>query len=538
VLFDARGEEFSMSRSRTLIASLIAFAGCLAATHVAWAEPLTLHLRHRTETAPGSGRYHAVVSESQWEPAETALVVCDMWDQHWCRGATARVAEMAPRMNDVLEAARAAGVLIIHCPSACMDFYEGTPQREMAKSAPTVETEIPLEGWCHLDPDREGELPIDDSDGGCDCEPKCTEGSPWTRQIATLEIGSNDAITDSEEAYYLMRSRGVKNVLVMGVHVNMCVLGRTFAIRQMVRQGMNVALVRDMTDAMYNSRSRPFVDHFSGNDLVVEHIERHWCPTVTSDDFTGRGEFRFAADTRRHVAIVSAEDEYDTARTLTEFADERLRHDYRVSLIYGSETDRHDIPGIDAVADADCLLVSVRRRPLPPAQLDVLRQHVAAGKGVVGIRTASHAFAPPRGEGPPDGLAIWPEFDRDVLGGNYTNHHGNGEDGPGTVVSTIPDARAEEVLAGVPADGFTSHGSLYKVSPLASGALPLMIGRVEGQDAPEPVAWINRPQGSRVFYTSLGHRDDFEEAAFTTLLTNAIRWAAAPQTDAPADDAP
>ena len=56
-------------------------------------------------------------------------------------------------------------------------------------------------------------------------------------------------------------------------------------------------LVRDMTDTMYNSRKRPFVSHFRGTDLVVEHIERYWCPTITSDQIVGGSPFRFAADT-------------------------------------------------------------------------------------------------------------------------------------------------------------------------------------------------------------------------------------------------
>jgi len=82
----------------------------------------------------------------------------------------------------------------------------------------------------------------------------------------------------------------------MGVHQNMCVLGRSFSIRQMVGQGQNVALLRDLTDSMYNSRKRPLVDHFTGNDLVTWHIEKYWCPTLTSDQIIGGQPFRFGGD--------------------------------------------------------------------------------------------------------------------------------------------------------------------------------------------------------------------------------------------------
>ena len=156
--------------------------------------------------------------------------------------------------------------------------------RQRAQQAPKVETKIALQGWCHLDADREGDLPIDDSDGGCDCWPPCESGSPWTRQIDTIEVADEDAVTDNAEAYYLMKQRGIENVIVMGVHTNMCVLGRPFSIRQMVYQGQNVVLMRDMTDTMYNSRMAPFVKHTEGTDLVIEHIEKFWCPTIASEE--------------------------------------------------------------------------------------------------------------------------------------------------------------------------------------------------------------------------------------------------------------
>jgi hypothetical protein len=78
----------------------------------------------------------------------------------------------------------------------------------------------------------------------------------------------------------------------------MCVLGRPFAIRQQVYLGKNVVLMRDMTDTMYNPDRPPGVDHFTGTDLVVEHVEKHWCSSLTSSDITGNKPFRFKEDTR------------------------------------------------------------------------------------------------------------------------------------------------------------------------------------------------------------------------------------------------
>ena len=78
----------------------------------------------------------------------------------------------------------------------------------------------------------------------------------------------------------------------------MCVLGRPFAIRQMTTLGKKVALMRDMTDTMYNPERPPGVSHFAGTDLVVEHVELYWCPTFTSTDITGEPGFKFRAAAR------------------------------------------------------------------------------------------------------------------------------------------------------------------------------------------------------------------------------------------------
>jgi len=259
---------------------------------------LVFRARRCVETGQGSGRFKVTEETVRWKPQQTAVVICDMWDQHWCRSATARVAEMAPRMNELITALRQRGVLIIHCPSDTMKFYENHAGRKLAKNAPKVETEMPFRGWYRLDPQHEAPLPIDDSDSGCDDEPRCSTGNPWRHQIDTIQVADGDAITDNVETYYLMRERGVTNMLIMGVHENMCILARPFAIRQMILHGQNVVLVRDLTDTMYNPRRKPLVDHFAGTDLVTWHIEKYWCPTTTSDKFLGGAPFRFAADTK------------------------------------------------------------------------------------------------------------------------------------------------------------------------------------------------------------------------------------------------
>jgi hypothetical protein len=100
-----------------------------------------------------------------------------------------------------------------------------------------------------------------------------------------IPIAAEDRISDNgAEIYSFLVQRGIKNLLVMGVHTNMCVLNRTFAIKQMTKWGLRCALVRDLTDAMYDPKAAPFVSHEQGTQLVIEHIEKHWCPTLTRSD--------------------------------------------------------------------------------------------------------------------------------------------------------------------------------------------------------------------------------------------------------------
>ena len=261
------------------------------------ASTLNLTLRCRKSLPSDAAEAQETVETAPWDSRRAAILVCDMWDKHWCASASRRVNELAPHMNHVLSVAREQGVFIIHAPSDTMPFYENTPQRERARNAPTAPAPDNIGVWQPLDPSCEPPLPIDDSDNGCDDVPQCPIYTAWTRQHPALEIADQDATTDSgAEVFNLLAQHTIDNVIVMGVHTNMCVLGRSFGIRRLVRSGKNVALMRDMTDALYNPRRAPYVSHHRGTALVIAHIEAHWCPTLTSDQITGGQPFRFSDD--------------------------------------------------------------------------------------------------------------------------------------------------------------------------------------------------------------------------------------------------
>lgn len=230
---------------------------------------------------------------------------------------------------------------------------------------------------------------------------------------------------------------------------------------------------------------------------------------------------RAAEPTRVKLVMLIAGQSYETDRTLPAFAARFLAAQFEVAVADGAMTNpEHRFANFAPVATADVLLVSVWRRAPPQEQLDTIRRHVAAGKPVVGLATASHAWALRKGATPAPGSTAWPEWDATVVGGNYTGHRSI------KLITTVTAAAPDHPLLRGVTLPFTSKMELNQVSPLQPGVVPLLTGSVEGFPS-EPVAWTwIRADGGRTFFTPLGHPEDFEHAAFQRLLLNGIRWAA------------
>lgn len=220
-----------------------------------------------------------------------------------------------------------------------------------------------------------------------------------------------------------------------------------------------------------------------------------------------------------HVVLVVYEDEYEAARTLRDFA--RLlqqRYGCRTTMLVGEP--EKDLQGLKVLAEADGLVLYVRRKALPPDQMKQIRQYVEAGKPLVALRTSSHAFTLRPG-GPPTSKEQWPQFDQQVLGGNYHGH--TGKQFPPPEIFVAPEAVEHPILAGVEPKKWRSGGSLYLVSPIDPKAMVLLWGQTGPHK--EPVAWTRTYRGGRVFYTSLGHPDDFDHSPqFVRLLVQAVFW--------------
>ena len=189
----------------------------------------------------------------------------------------------------MVSAARSLGVMIFHCPSDTMKYYEGRPQRLRMQRAPMVPSPIPI-GQPRQNPDHFSAAAVAIRSPRIFTGPgpsTTRDNVPWQREHPAIDIAGYDGISENgQEVYNYCKQEGITNLAITGVHTNECVLNRSFGIRMMTRLGFNMVLVRDLSDSGYFPRKPPFMSHARGSELIVEHIETHWCPSILSDDLT------------------------------------------------------------------------------------------------------------------------------------------------------------------------------------------------------------------------------------------------------------
>jgi len=230
-----------------------------------------------------------------------------------------------------------------------------------------------------------------------------------------------------------------------------------------------------------------------------------------------------------HVVFVTGDDEYRSEITMPMIAAILEKtHGMRTSVAISRPIPqtKTNIEGLEALETADLMVMFTRFRALPDDQVARVMKYVDAGKPVVGLRTSTHAFLYP--EGSPH-VALNDGFGRDVFGQKWITHHGN----KSSTQVTIHDASAAHpILRGV--TPFLARSWLYHVEPLNGPATILLDGgSINSQQASrhdkypprQPVAWTREHKGARVFFTTLGHPEDFSQASMRRLVVNGILWA-------------
>lgn len=224
-----------------------------------------------------------------------------------------------------------------------------------------------------------------------------------------------------------------------------------------------------------------------------------------------------------HVVFLISEDadNYEAHKTIPQFTDMLIRElGYDLTVILGEgDLTTFSFPGLEALSEADLLVIFFRRVALPEEQLNMIKRYLKEGKPIIGIRTANHAFSV--NEEVPDGYQAWWDFVPHILG---CQNRGYGSTELGTEVAVVPDAKEHPILTGIEPEQWHSKGNVYHVAPLIDKeATVLLTGTAGGKT--EPIAWTRTADKSKVFYTSLGYPKDFQLPQFRNLLINGIRWA-------------
>lgn len=232
------------------------------------------------------------------------------------------------------------------------------------------------------------------------------------------------------------------------------------------------------------------------------------------------------------VVFVTGDHEYSSEETMPLLARELERNYGMRTIVLKSHPDQNaeeNIPGLEALRDADLAVFFLRWRRLPEEQLKYIDEYLKSGKPVIGFRTSTHAFNYPKDHA----LHEWNAFGERAFGsppgwGGEANHTHYGHESS-TDVKVNDIAADHPILTGVDKN-FHVRSWLYKVLPTypAKGATWLLMGTAVNPDKPaipNPVAWTwQSPSGARTFMTTLGHPEDFQVEAVQRLCINAVHW--------------
>jgi hypothetical protein len=257
----------------------------------------------------------------------------------------------------------------------------------------------------------------------------------------------------------------------------------------------------------------------------------------------------------KHVVLISGDEEYRSEETLPQLAKILSKHyGFKCTVLFAIDPDdgtidpgvNYNIPGLKALKTADLMVIFTRFRILPDPQMKHIVDYLEAGKPVVGIRTATHAFSPvgkyARYASNGNQKGFEGGFGRQVLGETWVNHWG----GHGSQSTRGIIAKGQEnnpILRGIKDGDVWGPTDVYEAHP-PSDCTTLLLGQVlkgmkptdeplEGKknDPMMPIAWtktysVKEGKSGRSFCSTIGAAQDFATEGTRRLLVNACFWAA------------
>jgi type 1 glutamine amidotransferase len=257
----------------------------------------------------------------------------------------------------------------------------------------------------------------------------------------------------------------------------------------------------------------------------------------------------------KHIVLISGDEEYRSEETLPQLAKIlATHHGFKCTVLFAIDPKdgtvnpdvQNNIPGLEALKNADLMVIFTRFRELPDEQMKHIVEYVESGRPIIGLRTATHAFAFKPGETYARYSWDSKEWDggigRQILGETWISHHG--DHGKQSTRGMIASENKEHpILRGIKDGDIWGPTDVYGVRlPLPEGCHPLVMGQVlmgmKPSDKPVtgpknnpmmPIAWtktyLGKERTGRVFTTTMGASQDFESEGLRRLLVNACYWA-------------
>ena len=274
------------------------------------------------------------------------------------------------------------------------------------------------------------------------------------------------------------------------------------------------------------------------------------CFQLSAADAPLTYEGKTGAGVGKKVVLIANDHEYKSEEALPELA--RIlahHHGFSCTVLFGIDPktgnivtgDPNNIPGTDALKDADLMVIFTRFQNLSAEQMQPVIDYLNRGGAVIGLRTATHGFRFPK-ESPffkysynYKGTDFEGGFGRQILGETWVGHYGPNHKSS-TRLDIVPEQAAHPVLTGVK-DMWAEIGA-YVAHPIEGSTVLAMAHPLTGMtpDSPDdkaktpmPGAWVRTYKSSsgkegRVFASTYGASGDLANEGFRRMLVNACFW--------------
>lgn len=206
------------------------------------------------------------------------LLSIGMWNFHKCKVASEKLNEISIKTNQLMKKIRNGGGKIIHGSSTLVNLPQYKKMRDNITNVP--EAKLHDNGMISYPP-----VPLDDSDGGiCELNKDYDRKKVVMNPYIEIDYETDVISGHNKEILNYLKFHNIDLLLICGTHTNMCVLDRTYGVKNLIRFGLRTIIIRDLVDVVHNPLMAPFTERDRTNDIMSEWIEQYFCPTIHSED--------------------------------------------------------------------------------------------------------------------------------------------------------------------------------------------------------------------------------------------------------------